>query len=185
MSLNTSKTIYRAGYQPLMPGVFVAPFPYSYRYGWESEETSKWCLDELEYLFLTQTAPQETAAILVEPVIGEGGYIVPPASFLRGLREICDKYRILLILDEIQSGFGRTGKWFAFEHFGILPDIMTVAKGIASGLPLSGVFSRLEYMKKWTPGTHGGTFGGNVVAAAAPVLRYVIKEDKMPENACK
>jgi 4-aminobutyrate aminotransferase len=184
MSLTTSKTIYRAGYQPLMPGVFVAPFPYAYRYGWEPEKTSRWCLDELEYLLLSQTAPEETAAILVETVLGEGGYIVPPASFLRGLRQICDRHGILLILDEIQSGMGRTGRWFAFEHFDVLPDIMTVAKGLASGLPIAGVFSRMELMQKWSTGTHGGTFGGNAVAAAAAVATIqAMGEEGMLENA--
>jgi len=184
MSLTTSKTIYRSGYQPLMAGVFVAPYPYSYRYGWSDEQTSEWCLDELEFLFLSQTSPSETAAILIEPVLGEGGYVVPPAEFLTKIREICDKYGIILIIDEIQSGFGRTGKWFAQEHFNVTPDIMTVAKGIASGLPLSGVFSRLELMKKWQPGTHGGTYGGNAVACAAGVATVkAMKDEKMPENA--
>lgn len=184
MSLTTSKTIYRVGYQPLMPGVFVAPYPYAYRYGWESEQTSQWCLDELDYLFTTQTAPQETAALLVEPVLGEGGYVVPPASFLHGLRERCDHHGILLIVDEIQSGMGRTGRWFALEHFNLQPDILIVAKGIASGLPLSGVFSRLELMEKWIPGSHGGTFGGNVVAAAAGTATIqAMREEGMLENA--
>ncbi len=184
MSLTTSKTIYRAGYQPLMPGVFVAPFPYAYRYGWDEEQTSKWCLDELEYLLVTQTAPQETAAMLIEPVLGEGGYVVPPVSFMQGLRRLCDEHGIMLITDEIQSGFGRTGKWFAFEHFGILPDIMTVAKGLGSGMPISGVFSRQELMKRWTPGSHGGTYGGNAVAAAAGVATIqVMKEEDLPGQA--
>lgn len=184
MALTTSKTVYRAGYQPLMAGVFVAPYPYAYRYGWDAEQTSQWCLEELEYMLLTQTAPAETAAFLVETVLGEGGYVVPPASFLRGLREICDRHGILLILDEIQCGMGRTGKWFAFEHIGILPDIMTVAKGLASGMPLSGVFSRMDLMKKWIPGSHGGTYGGNAVAAAAAVATIeAMKEDHMVENA--
>jgi 4-aminobutyrate aminotransferase len=184
MSLTTSKTIYRAGYQPLMPGVFVAPFPYAYRFGWDEETTSRWCLDELDFLLNTQTAPQETAAMLIEPVMGEGGYVVPPASFLRGLRQICDQHGILLIADEIQSGFGRTGKWFAQEHFNLVPDIMTVAKGIASGLPLSGVFSRLELMQKWIPGSHGGTYGGNAVACAAGVATIqAMKAEGMVENA--
>jgi len=184
MSLTTSKTIYRVGYQPLMPGVFVAPFPYAFRYGWSEEQTSQWCLEELEYLLVSQTAPQETAAILIEGVLGEGGYVPPPASFMRGLREICDRHGILLIIDEIQSGFGRTGRWFASEHYNIQPDIMTVAKGIASGLPLSGVFSRLELMEKWTPGSHGGTYGGNAVAAAAAVATVqAMKAEGMPENA--
>jgi 4-aminobutyrate aminotransferase len=184
MSLTTSKTVYRAGYQPLMAGVFVAPYPYSYRYGWSDDQTSQWCLDELEFVFLSQSAPQETAAILIEPVLGEGGYVVPPAGFLNSLRDICDKHGIMLIIDEIQSGFGRTGKWFAQEHFNVTPDIMTVAKGIASGLPLSGVFSRLELMKKWQTGTHGGTFGGNAVACAAGVATIkAMRDENMVENA--
>ncbi len=184
MSLTTSKTIYRSGYQPLMPGVFVAPYPYAFKYGWDEEKTSQWCLEELEYLLLTQTSLEETAAILIEPVLGEGGYVVPPASFMKGLREICDRTGILLIADEVQSGFGRTGKWFAIEHFGVQPDIMTVAKGIASGMPLSGVFSRMDLMKKWMPGSHGGTYGGNAVAAAAGVATVkAIKEENMIQNA--
>jgi 4-aminobutyrate aminotransferase len=184
MSLTTSKTVYRQGYQPLMPGVVVAPFPYAFRYGWSEEQTSQWCLEELEFLLQTQTAPSETAAMLIEGVLGEGGYVPPPASFMRGLREICSRHGILLIVDEIQSGFGRTGRWFAFEHYGIEPDIIAVAKGIASGLPLSGVFARMDLMKKWIPGTHGGTYGGNAVAAAAAVATIqAMKEEDMPGNA--
>jgi 4-aminobutyrate aminotransferase len=186
MSLTTSKTIYRAGYQPLMPGVFVAPFPYVYRYGWDEEQTSRWCLDELELLLMSQTAPHETAAILIEPVLGEGGYVVPPRSFIEGLREIADQHGILLIFDEIQSGFGRTGKWFAHDHFDVRPDIITVAKSLASGMPISGVISRLELMEKWIPGSHGGTYGGNVVAAAAAVATFdAIEEENMLENAAE
>lgn len=184
MSLTTSKTVYRFGYQPLMAGVFTAPYPYSYRYGWSDEQTIEWCLNELDFLFLSQTAPQETAAILIEPVLGEGGYVVPPQGFLQSLREICDKHSIMFIVDEIQSGFGRTGKWFAQEHSSVTPDIMTVAKGIASGLPLSGVFSRLDLMKKWQTGTHGGTYGGNAVACAAGVATIkAMRDEKMLENA--
>lgn len=184
MSLTTSKTIYRAGYQPLMPGVFVAPYPYAYRYGWDEERTSEWCLEELDFLLATQTAPYETAAILVEPVLGEGGYVVPPASFLGGLRQVCDLHGMLLIADEIQSGMGRTGRWFAFEHFDLHPDIITVAKGLASGLPISGVFSSLELMAKWLPGSHGGTFGGNALAAAAGAATIrAIQDDGMLANA--
>ena len=184
MSLTTSKTIYRAGYQPLMPGVFVAPYPYAYRYGWDPETTSQWCLDELEFLLKTQTAPEETAAILIEPVLGEGGYVVPPAGFLEGLQKIANKHGILLIADEVQSGFGRTGKWFGFNHFEIQPDIVTIAKGLASGLPLSGVLAPLELMEKWIPGSHGGTYGGNAVsaAAAAETIR-VIREEVLLDNA--
>jgi 4-aminobutyrate aminotransferase len=184
MSLTTSKTIYRAGYQPLMPGVFVAPFPYAYRYGWEPQATVEWCLKELDYLLTTQTAPSETAAMLIEPVLGEGGYVVPPAGFLDGLRRLCDRHGILLILDEIQSGFGRTAHWFAAEHFKVVPDILIIAKGLASGLPLSGVIARQELMRKWPPGSHGGTYGGNPVACAAAVATIeTIQEERLLENA--
>lgn len=184
MSLTTSKTIYRAGYQPLMPGVFVAPYPYAYRFGWDEERTSQWCLDELQFLLASQTAPQETAALLIEPVLGEGGYVVPPKQFIQGIREICDHYGILLICDEVQSGFGRTGKWFAFEHHQITPDIIVVAKGIASGLPLSGVISSLDLMNQWEPGSHGGTYGGNAVAcAAAAATIRVMRDENLLENA--
>ncbi|MEE8390276.1 MAG: aminotransferase class III-fold pyridoxal phosphate-dependent enzyme [Anaerolineae bacterium] len=186
MALTTSKTIYRAGYQPLPAGVFVAPYPYAYRYGWSPEETVDFCLREVEFLLKTQTAPSETAAILVEPVLGEGGYVVPPPGFLKGLRRICDERNILLIADEVQSGFGRTGKWFAIEHFEVTPDIITMAKGMASGLPLSGVAARRELMERWIPGSHGGTYGGNAVACAAAVATIrVIREEGLLENATR
>jgi 4-aminobutyrate aminotransferase len=184
MALTTSKTIYRAGFQPLPAGVFVAPYPYAFRLGMDEATASVWALNELEELLLSQTAPKETAAILIEPVLGEGGYVVPPMTFMRGLREIADRHGILLIFDEVQSGFGRTGKWFAQEHFDLTPDIMTVAKGIASGLPLSGVFSRLELMRKWEVGSHGGTYGGNPVACAAGVATIrAITDEGLLENA--
>jgi 4-aminobutyrate aminotransferase len=184
MALTTSKTIYRAGFGPLPSGVFVAPFPYAFRLGMSEEQASQYALEQVEYLLASQTAPKETAAILIESVLGEGGYVVPPASFMRGLREIANRHGILLIFDEIQSGFGRTGRWFAFEHYGVLPDIMTVAKGIASGLPLSGVFAPLDLMRKWEVGSHGGTYGGNAVACAAAVATIqAMREEKMLENA--
>ena len=184
MSMTTSKAGYRSGYQPLMAGVSVAPYPYAYRYGWDSEETVTWCLNELEYILRSQTSPAETAAVVVEPVLGEGGYVVPPASFLQGLRRICDENGILLIADEIQTGFGRTGDWFGFMRSGILPDIMVVSKGLASGMPISSVISRRELMAKWAPGSHGGTFGGNAVAAAAGAATIAaIKSDNMLQNA--
>jgi len=184
MAMTTSKNSYKIGYQPLMPGVYVTPYPYALRYGWDEEKTSQWCLDELELLLMTQLAPQETAAVFIEPVIGEGGYVVPPKSFMKGLRELTQKHGILLVADEVQSGFGRTGKWFGYQHFDIEPDIMTVAKGIASGMPISGVISRLDLMSRWIPGSHGGTYGGNAVAAAAGVATIrAMKEEKIIENA--
>lgn len=186
MALTTSKTIYRAGFQPLPAGVFVAPYPYAYKLGMSDAQASVYSLNAVQELLLSQTSPAETAAILIEPVLGEGGYVVPPVDFLKGLRELCDIHGILLILDEVQSGFGRTGKWFAHEHFGVVPDIMTVAKGIASGMPLSGVFSRLELMKKWQVGSHGGTFGGNAVACAAGVATIqAMRDEDMPGNAVR
>jgi 4-aminobutyrate aminotransferase len=184
MALTTSKTGYRTGFGPLPSGVFVTPFPYAFRLGMSEEKASAYALEQLEYLLASQTAPKDTAAILIESVLGEGGYVVPPASFMKGLREICDKHGILLIFDEVQSGFGRTGKWFAFEHFGVVPDIITSAKGLASGMPLSGVFSRTEIMKKLDVGSIGGTYGGNAVACAAGVATILaMRDEKMLENA--
>ncbi len=184
MMLTTSKTGYKGVSQHLPGGVYVAPFPYAFKLGMSEEKASQYALEALDELLISQVAPHDVAAILIEPVLGEGGYVVPPASFLKGLREICDRTGILLIFDEVQSGFGRTGKWFAQEHFGVVPDIMTVAKGIASGLPLSGVFSSLDLMKKWPVGSHGGTYGGNAVAMAAGVATIrAMKEEKMLENA--
>lgn len=186
MSLTTSKTIYRAGFAPLMTGVYVAPFPYAYALNMTEEQASQYCLEQLEYLLASQTAPKETAAILIESILGEGGYVVPPASFMKGLREICDKHGILLIFDEVQSGFGRAGKWFALEHFGVEPDIITAAKGLASGMPLSGVFSRTDIMKKLDTGSIGGTYGGNAIACAAGVATIrAMREEKMLENAAE
>lgn len=184
MSLTTSKTVYRFGYQPLMAGVFVAPYPYAYRYGWDDETVTDFALAELRHLLKSQTAPEETAAILIEPVLGEGGYVVPPQRFMRELRQLCDEHGILLIADEVQSGFGRTGKFFAIEHFDLLPDIVVMAKGLASGLPLSGIAASKSLMAKWKPGTHGGTYGGNAIAAAAAVATIqALKEDRLVENS--
>jgi 4-aminobutyrate aminotransferase len=149
-------------------------------------EAAEFALEQLEYLLASQTAPKDTAAILIESVLGEGGYVVPPVSFMKGLREICDRHGILLILDEVQSGFGRTGKWFAFEHFDVIPDIITAAKGLASGMPLSGVFSRTDIMRKLDVGSIGGTYGGNAVAcAAAGATIRAIREEQMLENAAE
>lgn len=194
MSLTSSKTIYRRRYQPLMSGVFFAPYAYCYRcpkaeanpqqYG--VDRCCDWPLEQVRFLLKSQTAPEETAAILVEPVLGEGGYVVPPASFLRGLQEICGEYGILLIMDEVQSGFGRTGRFFALEHFDVVPDILVMAKGMASGLPLSGIAASRELMDRWQPGSHGGTYGGNVLAcAAAEATVRVLQEEGLVGNAAR
>ena len=186
MSLTTSSTIYRVGYQPLMAGVFVAPFPYTYRYGWTPEETTAFCLRELRHLLVSQTAPQETAAALIEPVLGEGGYVPPPPSFLKGVQQICGEHGMLFIVDEVQSGFGRTGRWFGHQHFDVRPDIMIMAKGLASGFPLSGIAARPQLMDTWIPGSHGGTYGGNAVScAAATATIRVIREEGLVENSAR
>jgi len=186
MSMTTSKTIYRAGFQPLVPGIFVAPYPYAYALHMSDDEASDTCIKQLRTLLKSQTAPEETACVVIEPVLGEGGYVVPPVRFMRDLRALCDEHGILLVADEIQSGLGRTGKFFAVEHCGVRPDIMIMAKGIASGLPLSALATRKEIMAHWKPGSHGGTFGGNVVACAAAVATIrAMKEENMPENAAE
>ncbi|KPK03383.1 MAG: 4-aminobutyrate aminotransferase [Anaerolineae bacterium SG8_19] len=186
MAMTTSKTIYRAGFQPLVPGIFVAPYPYAYYYGWDEESTVEFSIRELKRLLKSQTAPEETAAIVVEPVLGEGGYVVPPKTFLPGLRQICDQHGILLIVDEVQSGFGRTGRWFAMDHSGVIPDIVIMAKGMASGMPLSGLAASRELMEKWTPGSHGGTYGGNPVACAAAIATIqVMREEGLIQNAAE
>jgi 4-aminobutyrate aminotransferase len=182
--MTTSKTVYRVGYQPLPDGIFVAPFPYAYGLCLDDDAATDYCTGELKRLMKTQTAPEETACIIIEPVLGEGGYVVPPDRFMRELRALCDETGILLVADEIQSGIGRTGEFFAVEHFGVVPDVMTVAKGIASGLPLSGVITRKELAAKWKTGTHGGTYGGNAVACAAGAATLrAIKEENLLANA--
>lgn len=184
MAMTTAKTAYRVDYQPLPSGVFVAPFPYGYRYGLDDEQVSRFALRELDQLLRGQTAPQETAAMIIEPVLGEGGYIPAPPQFLQGLRRICDEYDILLIADEVQTGFGRTGKCFAHEHAGIRPDMMVMAKGMGSGFPISGIVSSQEIMSKWQTGTHGGTYGGNPMGCAAVEATIkVIQDEGLVENA--
>lgn len=176
-ALTTAKYVYRAGFQPTMGGVHVAPYPYCVRCP-VSKATNNQCnqenccqtpLDQLRLLLTQQTSGDEVAAILVEPVQGEGGYIVPPASFLQGVRKICDEIGALMIVDEVQSGFGRTGTMFAVEQFDITPDIMVVAKGIANGFPVSAIITRPEIMSRAKPGSIGGTYTGNAVACAASV----------------
>lgn len=185
MAMTTSKTIYRHKYQPLPSGIFVAPFPYSYYYGWDEATTTEFCLKQLDLILHGQTAPDETAAIIIEPILGEGGYVPAPAPFLRTLREICDQHGILLIIDEVQSGFGRTGKFFCYEHAEVLPDILVMAKGLGSGLPISGIAASASLMDRWTPGTHGGTYGGGsaIAGAAACATIDVLLEEGLVENA--
>ena len=183
-SMTTSGTRFSAGFSPLMSGVHVAPFPTAYRYGWSEQQATEFALQELDYLFATVTSADEVAAFVVEPVLGEGGYIPGNAEFFAGLRERADRHGILLVMDEIQTGFGRTGKYFGHQHFGVLPDIITFAKGIASGFPLSGIAASEELMSQAWPGSQGGTFGANAVACAAAVVTIdVIAEEQLVDNA--
>lgn len=191
MSLTNSKTIYKVGYQPLMSGVSVTPFSYCHHCPCKKDiKAGQDCcnrpLDALKDLLKMQSAPEETAAIILEPILGEGGYVPAAQSYLKGLRKICDEHNILLIFDEVQSGFGRTGKWFAYEHYGVLPDILIMAKGIANGFPLSCLVSREELQKKWKTGSHGGTFGGNAVSCAAAVeVINVFKDENIFNNVAE
>ena len=185
-TMTTSGTRFSAGFSPLMGGVHVAPFPNAYRYGWSEEEATAFALKELDYIFATLTAPNETAAFVVEPVLGEGGYVPGNTTFFHGLRERADRYGILLVIDEIQTGFGRTGKFFGHQHFDVRPDIITIAKGLASGFPLSGIAASAELMAKGWPGSQGGTYGGNAVSCAAAVATLeVIEKEGLVTNAAE
>jgi 4-aminobutyrate aminotransferase len=167
-----------------MGGVAVAPFPTAHRYGWDEATATEFALRELDYLLTTVTAPAETAAFIVEPVLGEGGYVPANSAFMAGLRERADKHGILLIVDEVQTGWGRTGRFWGHDHFGVTPDILITAKGLASGFPLSGIAASKELMAKAWPGSQGGTYGGNAVACAAALATLdVITEEKLVDNA--
>jgi 4-aminobutyrate aminotransferase len=183
-SMTTSGTKFRAGFAPLMAGVVIAPFPFAYRYGWDEHTATEFALRELDYLLASVSAPEETAAFVVEPVLGEGGYVPATSAFLRGLRERADLHGILLVADEIQTGYGRTGRFWGHEHFGIRPDILVTAKGLASGFPLSGIAASRELMARGWTGSQGGTYGGNAVACAAALATLdVIQEENLVENA--
>ena len=184
LSLTSSKARQRAHFAPLLPGFFHITYPNPYRPPHGAGDVTAACLDELERLFHTTTPASEVAAIVLEPVQGEGGYIVPPAEFVRELRRICDREGILLIADEVQSGAGRTGKMWAIEHFGVAPDIICSAKGIASGLPLGVTFSRAGLMD-WQPGAHASTFGGNPICLAAAEATLELLRDGLIRNAAE
>ena len=187
MALTSSRVTIRGDFEPLPGSVYHTPFPYCYRASGGPHDPAACTCDweaQLELLFQQIIPPTRVAAIVVEPVLGEGGYVVPGAGFLRRLREITRQHGILLVADEVQTGFGRTGRMFAVEHWDVTPDILTMAKGIASGLPLSGLIARRELIDRWAPGAHGGTYGGNVVAcAAANATLDVIRDEGLPANA--
>jgi 4-aminobutyrate aminotransferase len=188
LSLTTSKALYRRGYDPLLPEVYVVPYPYPFRcpLGRGDEAVLSYTFDAIEELFATELAPDRVAAFVVEPILGEGGYVVPPRAFLPGLRRLCNEHGMLLILDEVQTGFGRTGKMFACEHVQVVPDLLVVAKSIASGLPLSAILGRTELMERWEPSAHGSTFGGNPIACAAGLATLaVLEEEGLLANAAR
>jgi 4-aminobutyrate aminotransferase len=188
MALTSSAIKNRGHFEPLLGGVHFAPYPYVLRNptGQDADAAVAYSLAGIEELFATLIYPDDVAAFLVEPILGEGGYVVPPDSFLPALREVADNYGILLIADEVQSGMGRTGRMWATEWTEARPDIVVVAKGIASGMPLSGIMARRELLDRFTPGSHGGTYGGNAVACAAAVATLdVIESEGLLANATR
>lgn len=183
-SLTTSGTKFRSGFSPLMAGVHIAPFPDPTHFGWPAEQTTDFALSQLDYLLQTMSSPADTAAFIVEPVLGEGGYVPANERFFAGLRRRADEHGILLIVDEVQTGFGRTGKFWGGDHFAARPDILISAKGLASGFPLSVIAAPEELMGKAWPGSQGGTYGANAVACAAAVATLdVIRDEGLVANA--
>jgi 4-aminobutyrate aminotransferase len=185
IALTSSKARQRAGMGPFLPGVHHVPFGYCYRceYGKTFPACDLYCVSQIEHdLFGRHIDPKEVAAVFVEPVQGEGGYIVPPDGWLQALRALCDKYGILLVADEVQSGVGRTGKWWACDHFGVEPDILLTAKGLGSGMPI-GAFIAKESITTWKKGAHGSTFGGNPVCVAAALATLDLVEGGLMANA--
>ncbi len=186
MALTASKPVQRRHFFPLVPEVTHVPYPYCYRcpFGLKYPECDMWCVDFIEEEVLKKYhPPEDTAAMFVEPIQGESGYVVPPDDYFQRLKKILDKYDILLADDEIQSGMGRTGRWFALEHWGVTPDILTTAKALASGLPIGAAVAKQELMD-WEGGSHANTFGGNPVACAAALqVIGIIKDEKLMENA--
>lgn len=185
LSLTSSKYTQQAGFFPTMPGVTHVPYPNTYRPLFAGNDQGKAVLDYIRMLFERNLPPSEVAAIVIEPLQGEGGYLIPPPGFLAGLRQICDEHGILLVFDEVQSGVGRTGKMFCAEHSGVKPDIMTLAKGLGSGLPIGAVVARASLMKQWKKGAHGNTFGGNPVSCAAANATIDLVREGLAANAAK
>jgi 4-aminobutyrate aminotransferase len=188
LSLTASKPVQRRGYYPLVPGTFHALYANPFRRPFDvaPERVTQACLDYIEQtLFHTIAPPRDVAAIIVEPIQGEGGYVVPTPGFLSGLRQICDQYGILLICDEVQSGVGRTGKIWAFEHEGIVPDIVASAKGLGGGVPIGAMVARRELTEQWEPSSHGNTYGGNGLACAAAYEVLSLVQEELTANAAR
>jgi 4-aminobutyrate aminotransferase len=186
LSFTSSKYTQQKGFFPSMPGVTHVPYPNNYRPLFAGADQGRAVLRYIEDVLFTHNVPaSEVAAILVEPIQGEGGYLVPPDGFLQGLRELADRHGILLIFDEVQSGIGRTGKMFAAQHWDVAPDIMTLAKGLGSGLPIGMVVAKRSIMQKWTRGAHGNTYGGNPLCCAAALATIDLIEREYCANAAK
>jgi 4-aminobutyrate aminotransferase len=183
LAFTSSKVTQQAGFFPTMPGVTHVPYPNPYRPLFVGADQGRAVLDYVEMLFQSNLPPNEVAAIVVEPIQGEGGYLVPPDSFLPGLRALCDRHGILLIFDEVQCGIGRSGRMFASQHWGVSADIMTLAKGLASGLPIGLVVARRTHMEQWKRGAHGNTFGGNPLCCAAALATLELVEREYAANA--
>lgn len=183
-SLTTAGTKFSAGFAPLMAGVHMSAFPNAYRYRWDEEQAVRFAVQELDYLLQTRTAPDDTAAFLIEPVLGDGGYIPTPGAFMDALRDRADRHGVMLICDEVQAGVGRTGKFWGHQYSNSKSDILITAKGIASGFPISAIAASHAVMSKAWPGSQGGTYGGNAVAAAAAVATLeVIEQENLIENS--
>ena len=185
LAFTSSKYTQQLGFAPTMPGVTHVPYPNPYRPLFAGADQGRAVLDYIRMLFERSVPAAEVAAIVVEPVQGEGGYLVPPDGFLAGLRALCDEHGILLIFDEVQCGVGRTGKLFACEHWGVSPDIMTLAKGLGSGVPIGAVVAKKRYMGEWQRGAHGNTFGGNPLACAAASATLDLVEREYAALAAK
>jgi 4-aminobutyrate aminotransferase len=185
-SLTTAGTKFRSGFAPIMAGVHISAFPYAFRYGWDEDTAVDFALGELDYLLQTVSSPDDTAAFIIEPVLGDGGYLPTPPRFLDGLRARATAHGIVLIIDEVQTGVGRTGKFWGYQHAPstVTPDILITAKGLASGFPISAIAASSELMSKAWPGSQGGTYGGNAVAAAAAVATLtVVQQEGLVDNA--
>jgi 4-aminobutyrate aminotransferase len=187
MGMTTSKVGVRAGYQPLPAGIFATTFPRPYAWGVDEHTAVDRALEDLRILLLTQTAPSETAAFVMEPVLGEGGYLPAPLAFVRGVQRMCAEHDILFVADEVQTGFARTGRMFAVEHAGVEPDIVVMAKGIASGFPIAAIGARADLMATWQRGAHGGTYGANPIgcAAALATIDVILDEQLVTRSAAR
>jgi 4-aminobutyrate aminotransferase len=185
-SMTTSGTKFRSGFSPIMGGVMISPFPNPTHYGWTQDEATDFALRELDHILQTVTPPNDTAAFFVEPVLGEGGYVPASRRFMEGLRERADRHGIQLVIDEVQTGWGRTGEFWGADHFGVTGDILVTAKGLASGFPLSAIAAPAEIMDRAWPGSQGGTYGANAVACAAALATLdVIQDEKLVDNAAQ